>query len=97
MARQGEVFMIDVELTELNEYLGSKVVASGLVAYAVLTPRDKSDVSTGGTHVEVTISNLNRSPPLHKTYAVTVARFVRDGIRLFDDHIRESIVDLTRP
>jgi hypothetical protein len=97
MACQGEVFMINVDLTELNEYLGSKVVASGLVAYAVLTPRDKSDVSTGGTHIEVTISNLNRSPPPQKIYAVTVARFVRDGIRLFDNHISESIADLTRP
>jgi hypothetical protein len=97
MVHQGEVFMIDVDLTELNEYLGSKVVASGLVAYAAFTPRQKSDVSTGGTHVEVTISDLNRSPPLHKIYAVTVARFVRDGIRLFDDHIRESVADLTRP
>jgi hypothetical protein len=89
--------MIEVDLSELNEYLGSKVVASGLVAYATLTPRDPSDVSAGGTHAEVTISNLHRSPPLRKIYTVTVARFIRDGVHLFDDHIRESIADLTRP
>ncbi|HEY2685872.1 MAG TPA: hypothetical protein VGI93_20350 [Steroidobacteraceae bacterium] len=88
--------MIEVDLTKLNEYLASKVVASGLVGYAVLTNRDKSDIAVGGTYVEVTISNMHRSPPLNKIYSVTVARFIRDGVHLFDGHIDESITDLTR-
>jgi hypothetical protein len=85
------------DLTELNEYLVSRVRRDGLIVSAAISPRVRSDVSIGGTHVELRITNPNRSPPLHYNYAVTVARFERDGVHLFDDIVAEAVRDLTRP
>ena len=96
IARRGSLGMPTPDLGELNRYLASQV-PKDLVSSAVLSPREPSDVSTGGTHVEVTITNLNRSPPLNIIYSVTVARFERDGVHLFDDIIAEAVRDLTRP
>ena len=89
--------MIELDLKELNEYLGSLVVGSGLVAYAEQVQKERSDVAAGGPYIQVTLSNMHRIPPLHSIHSFTVETFVRAGVHLFDVHVRSAIQDLTRP
>jgi hypothetical protein len=85
-----------MDLKTLNQHVEQVAGKHGLIAAAYIVDRKASDVSVGGPHVEVSVSNL-RLPGREESvyYAVSIGRYERDANRLhmFDQFINESAVN----
>jgi hypothetical protein len=85
-------------LDALNEHLTKLAGEHGLLASAHVVERQPSDVSSGGTRVEVTVSNLRGKAPLNSSTSVTLRHFAQAGeagVHMFDDFLKESIRKLS--
>jgi hypothetical protein len=76
------------DIDALNIHIAALARQLGLSATAKLIPAQHSGTDAVGARIEVSVANMNTSPPLECSKIVGLADYQDVGIHTFDDFIR---------
>jgi hypothetical protein len=78
------------DLTELKAHLTRLAQAQGFLVDVQISDDIELPASKGRPHIQVSVHNTSKSPPVHVQFYVSVQQFERGGVHVVDAHMSDA-------